>query len=289
MILITGASGKTGRAILGQLEKRGGACNVRALVRCSDQVAQVEALGASEAVVGDLRNVSDLRNLMSGVETIYHICPNMHPSEVAIGEALLEVAKSSGVCRIVYHSVLHPQTQEMRHHWHKLLVEEMLFKSGLNYTILQPAAYMQNVLAGWSDILAKGIYRVPYHPETMVGMVDLVDVAEVAALVIGNTGHDGAIYELATNERLTQRQCAAIMARVLGHPVEVIETSHAEWRLKAENGGLSRFAIDTLLDMFRYYEEYGFFGNATVVTALLGREPTSFEAFLRRISKASGE
>ena len=63
--------------------------------------------------------------------------------------AAIRAAQSAGVERFVYHSVLHPQVEIMAHHWQKMRVEEQLFESGLSFTILQPAAYMQNVLAGW--------------------------------------------------------------------------------------------------------------------------------------------
>ncbi|MFN8458488.1 MAG: NmrA family NAD(P)-binding protein [Anaerolineae bacterium] len=72
--------------------------------------------------------------------------PQHAPDEVAIGRAAIAVAKAAGGPRSVYHSVLHPHTEKMPHHWHKLRVEELLFESGLEWTILQPAAYMQNVL-----------------------------------------------------------------------------------------------------------------------------------------------
>lgn len=288
MILVTGAAGKTGLAILEKLAHtepvKGGEVAIRGMVRRPEQRAQVEGMPAAEVVVGDLRNPSDLRRAMDGAKTVYHICPNMQPDEVAIGEAVIAAAKDSGVERIVYHSVLHPQTQEMLHHWHKLLVEGALFKSGLAYTILQPAAYMQNVLAGWADITAQGIFQVPYHPETVLGMVDLADVAEVAAKVLTEPDHEGAIYELATNERLTQVQCAKIMAQGLGRPVEVSELDRDAWRAGATEAGLSTFAADTLVAMFLYYEQFGFFGNGTVMTALLGRAPTSFDQFIAGIT-----
>ena len=60
---------------------------------------------------------------------------------------LAEAARRAGIRHLVYHSVLHPQVEAMPHHWQKMRVEEQLFAAGLPYTILQPAAYMQNVLA----------------------------------------------------------------------------------------------------------------------------------------------
>jgi NAD(P)H dehydrogenase (quinone) len=86
----------------------------------------------------------------------------MSPDEVVIGTLVIGEAKRAGVEHFVYHSVLHPQTERMTHHWQKLRVEEMLFESGLPFTILQPAPYMQNLLAVWKSIVEEGELRVPY-------------------------------------------------------------------------------------------------------------------------------
>ena len=146
MILITGAGGKTGRALIEALSN-GEA--VRAFVRRPEQAAEVRRLGAQEVVAGELLDEGTIRSAMKGARAVYHICPNMNPDEAAIGRLVIQAAQDAGVEHFVYHSVLHPQTQKMDHHWQKLRVEEMLFESGLTFTILQPAPYMQNLLAGW--------------------------------------------------------------------------------------------------------------------------------------------
>ena len=132
----------------------------------------------------------------------------MAEQELEIGRSVIAAARTADLRRFVFHSVLHPQTAEMAHHWQKMRVEALLFRSGLDFTILQPAAYMQNVLAGRDLITARGEYRVPYALSTRIGMVDLLDVAEVAARVLSEDGHAGATYELATGERLSQHEVA---------------------------------------------------------------------------------
>lgn len=280
MILITGASGKTGRAILQALVRRGE--KVRAFVRRPEQVSAALALGALEAQVGDLSNRVDLERAMQGVQAVYHICPNMHPDEVALGELAIQSARAAGVERFVYHSVLHPQVQDMPHHWNKLLVEERLFQSGLKYTVLQPTVYMQNVLGQWRAMTERGVYPVPYAVDTRLSMVDLIDVGEAAARVLTEAGHDYAIYELCGAEALSQTEVANIAAEKLGRPVQAECVPLEVWEKNARAGGLGDYAVTTLLRMFHYYEEYGFLGNANVLSWLLGRPPTSFAAFIER-------
>ena len=273
MILVTGAAGKTGQAIIRALTKQRAA--VRALVHRNEQAALVKKLGAQEQIIGDLRSETFLRQAASGTDAIYHICPNMSPDEFSIGQMAITAARATGVKRFVFHSVLHPQTESMPHHWNKLRVEERLFESGLDFTILQPAAYMQNILAGWTTIIQEGIYRVPYPVETRLGMVDLEDVATAAAIVLTESGHSGAIYELAGPEPLTQTEVAAILSEILGRPVRAEQVPIAAWSRQARASGLDAHKIETLVKMFHYYEQFDFWGNPRVLGWLLNRPPKS--------------
>jgi uncharacterized protein YbjT (DUF2867 family) len=251
-------------------------------VRRPEQVPELEALGAAETVVGDLRCRTDVLVATKGASTVYHICPNVQSDEFEMGQAMLEAAVGAGVQRFVYHSVLHPQIEKMPHHWQKLRVEERLFESNLDYTILQPAAYMQNLLAQWDRIVHGGVYPVPYAVSAPMSLVDLEDVAEAAAAVLNGTGHAGATYELVGPQVLTQTDVAAILSEQTGRQIRAEAVPLATWESQARDSGIGGYALDTLLRMFRYYEEHGFWGNGKVLGWLLGREPTSFAAFVRR-------
>lgn len=285
-IIVTGAAGKTGRAVIAALSARGR--RVRAFVRRPEQGAIARAAGAQEVVVGDLRDAEAVGRALGGgrelarAHAIYHICPNMSPDELAIGECVIAAAVAAATPRFVYHSVLHPQTEKMPHHWQKLRVEERLFESGLDFTILQPAVYMQNILAAGEAILQQGRYPIPYAASTRLSFVDLDDVAEVATRALLEPGHAGAIYELAGTTALSQTAIAAILSEQVGRTVAVEVIARDAWERQAAAAGLNAYAVTTLLQMFAYYEACGFAGNPNVLRWLLGREPTSLEAFAAR-------
>ena len=283
MILVTGAAGKTGRAVVRALIARG--AELRALVYRPTQVEPLRELGAQEVIAGDMRDRAVMEGAVHRVQAIYHICPNMSPDELTIGRLVVGAARSAGVAHFVYHSVLHPQTEAMPHHWAKLRVEEHLFESGLPYTILQPAPYMQNVLAGWDSIVEDGVYRVPYKLETRLGMVDLEDVAAAAAMVLIEPGHHGATYELAGAEVLTQTDVAVTLSRGLGRTIRAETVPLNVWEVEARAAELGDYQVDTLVKMFRYYESYGFWGNPNVLIWLLGRQPTAFATFVERTAR----
>lgn len=277
-IVVTGAAGKTGLAVVAALARANVA--VRALVHRPDQVGRLMQWGAAEAQVGNLYSADDLRAGFAQARAVYHICPNVSPDEVQIGANVIAAAKKAGVARVVYHSVLHPQTQAMPHHWHKLRVEEALFASGLDVTILQPTAYMQNLLANWERIKQEGILRNPYPIETRLSLVDLADVAEVAVQVLTEPGHVGATYELAGTIALSQTQVAEVLSEVFGRSVQAEAEPIAAWAARAT--GLGTMQRKTLVQMFAYYARHGLIGNPKVLGWLLGRTPTSLQAFVQR-------
>jgi NAD(P)H dehydrogenase (quinone) len=220
-----------------------------------------------------------------GCRAIYHICPNMSRDELGMSQVAISAARSARVERFVYHSVLHPQTEAMPHHWQKLRVEERLFESGLRYTILQPTVYMQNLLAHWDLIAKQGILPLPYAAETRLGMVDLQDVAAAAVGVLTEKGHEGATYELVGTEALSQTEVASVLSRELGRPVRARAISLDEWEGLARRAGLDDYRIETLIKMFRYYERHDFWGSPRVLSWLLGRPPTTLAAFVRRAAQ----
>jgi NAD(P)H dehydrogenase (quinone) len=282
MILVTGAGGKTGKAVIKALVARGAA--VRALVRSAAREAALTAIGVREVIIGTMDDAAALSRAVQETEAIYHICPNVSPHEVAFATALVKAATSSGCPRLVYHSVLHPQIEAMPHHWSKLRVEEMLFATSLDITILQPTAYMQNSLGEWDRMLGQGLFRVPYPVETQLSLVDLDDVAEAAAIALTSDGHSGATYELVGTPPLSQTEIAETFGRALKKEVRATAESVEEWDRRAGAAGIDDFARATLTKMFRSYTRNGLKGNANVLTWLLGRPPTSLKAFAARIA-----
>jgi len=280
MILVTGAAGKTGKAVVEALAKKG--VSVRAMVRRSEHFAALKAVGATECVTASFEDEEALRRAAANVRAVYHICPNVSREEVTYARAVAAAAQARGANRFVYHSVLHPQIEAMPHHWRKMRAEEMLFATGLDLTILQPTAYMQNIFGALPGIIAGGAFRVPYPITTRLSLVDLQDVAEAAALVLTTDGHAGATYELAGTDPLSQVEVATAIGRALGRPVRAEAETVESWQQRARAAGIGEYESATLAAMFRYYAAHGLIGNSRVLASVLGRKPNDLAAFLRR-------
>ena len=282
MILVSGSAGKTGLAVIGALARRGAA--VRGLVKTEAQAAPVIGAGAGSIVTGDMEEFSTWQRALKGVRALYLISPNMHPRETVIGRLALYAARRAGVAHVVYHSVLHPQTEAMSHHWQKLRVEEMLFESRIPFTIFQPAPYMQNFLAGWKHIIEDGVLRVPYSVHANFSFVHLEDIAEAAKVVLTQAGHKNAIYELAGTLPTSHMDVAEVFCRVLGRDVHAEKEEIGDWKARAQQGRISKYALENLINMFTYYDQWGLVGNSNVLRWLLKREPMSLESFIVRIA-----
>ncbi len=284
MILVTGASGKTGRALVNALSKVESIC---AFVHREEYVSVMKSLGAEKVIIGDMRDESAIRSAMQGARSVYHICPNMNPDELGIGKLVIATARKSGVEHFVYHSVLHPQTEKMNHHWQKLRVEEMIFEAGFPFTILQPAPYMQNILAGWKSIMEDGVLRIPYSVNSKFSFIDLEDVAEAAKIVLTKPNHLNATYELAGTAPVSYMEVAEIFGCILKRDVHAEKENVEDWKRRAEQSGMIVYTLENLARMFEYYDQWGLAGNPNGLRWVLKREPTSLETFIDRIMKES--
>jgi NAD(P)H dehydrogenase (quinone) len=167
-VAVLGGHGKTGRAVAGALTARG---------------ATAVPLGRAAW--------DDLVAAAAGCDAAYLIAPNLHPDEPAYVADVLDALREAGVRRVVYHSVASPYAPSMPHHLGKAVSEDLVRRSGLRWTILQPGAYLQNL-----DLTVP--VRVPYDVHAPFGFLDLADLGRAAAVVLLEDGHVGATYELAS-------------------------------------------------------------------------------------------
>ena len=278
-VLVVGGSGKTGRAVAGALLRRG--ARVQVTVRPGREGT---APHGSTPVPLDLDDGAGLGAALRDVDAVYHLAPNVHPGEVGMAHRVAEAAGSSGVRRVVFHSVLHPNDPRMPHHLRKAEAESALRdRIGDRLVVLRPAAYHQNLL----DAVLTGAVTVPYSLDARFTNVDLGDVAEVAAGMLLSPGHGGEVHDLVGPEEMTTREMARTAVDVLGREVRARSIPLAQW--SAGPGAALPTAARTALEaMFAAYEEDGLTGDPRPLADLLGRRPTSWAETVRRAATTSG-
>ena len=278
-ILVSGASGRTGRRVISQLLARNQ--RVCAFVRRPEAARELLDLGVADCVVGDLEQESDLRRALKDVGRVLHICPPMHPAEDKLAATMIRLGEAQGVERFVLYSVLHPLA-DVPHHRRKLEAEHALLNSSLAYTILQPCRYMQHLNTIWPQVRDHAVHSMPFDSKARFSLVDLHDLAEASAKVMVEPGHDYATYQLAGPQRLSMEDCAAILTDMLGRDVKAIARSDDEFRSAALAAGMPRARIEGMSVMNAHYTTHGLSGNPNVLRWLLGREPTHFADFVQR-------
>lgn len=281
MILVTAAHGNQGKLLVPRLLAAG--LPVRASVQSAASAAALHAAGVSDVVVGDLAEPEVLARAVHGVEKIYYVGPTLSPSERPTGFAIVDAARAEGVRHFVLSSVLHAITTDLIQHEIKRDIEEHLLSSGVEFTILQPTNYMlaHRLVAAFE----RGVFELSWSLERRQSLVDIGDITEVAALVLGDTDrHVGATYELVSPGRYTAYDLGAIISTVIDKPVDVREIdadTFATVAVSDTDPRIKDYKLRLMRAISTRYSSHDFVGNPNVLTWLLGRTPTTFEEFVR--------
>ncbi len=285
MKLIIGASGAVGVPTIKHLVQRGEA--LRALSSSEESAARLRELGVGEVMVGDYRVDGVVEQVMDGVEAVCYVPARFKADEFAVGKRIVDAAKDAGLEHFLFCSAFHPQLHELGHHWQKLQLEEYLVESDLLHTVVQPSMFMQNIRVEWPRIVADGVYPRPYSPHSQMSVIDTDDLGEVMAKIMTDRSFQGATYQLAGPGPISHAEMAAIISEELDRPVEAVHRDLDDWTAWARERGWTDYAIENYVAMCNHYDQHGFkYGNTVTLTAILGREPSDYRTFIRRLIAA---
>jgi uncharacterized protein YbjT (DUF2867 family) len=277
-VLAVGATGQFAGLVVPALVARG--VQVRALVHDPAKAERVRALGAQESVRGDLRDRASIMAALDGVDGVFHVIPAFAPDSTDLGVGMVEAAAAAGIRRFVFSGVYHPSLSLVNHAALRP-VEEALYRSAMEFTVLQPAMFLQGLAGAWRTALDHGVFTMPYSKDSAMTFVDYRDVAEVAATAFASDDLVDGTFELAAGGMLTRTQIAETMSRHAGRTV-VAEDVTAHVALSDMPAGAMR---DGLEAMFDDYTAHGFHGgNNLVLRTILGRAPRSLDNYLRELA-----
>lgn len=276
-VLVVGATGSSAGMVVPELVRRGVA--VRGLVRSPEQRAAAHRAGATETAVADLNDLDGLLAAADGVEGMFGIIPAFAEGEAGIGVNMVRAASRAGVRKFVFSSVYHPSSNALSNHQGKQPAEEALYDSDLDFTILQPAIFMQQIAGLWHSARRTGTISAPYSADARMAYVDYSDVAAVAAAAFLDDRFSYGTFELAAPGMFTRHDLAALIGDALGTRVTA-ESSGLDW------GGGSQLPPG-LLTMMKHYDQHGFHGgNSLVLAAMLGRPPVTVPDFIARLARS---
>lgn len=276
MILVTGASGTVGRAVLAELARSGD--KHRAMYRSRAESAK--APSETETVIADFADKASLGNALRGMDSVYLVCSPI-PDLVQLESNMIEASEAAGVRRIVLNSALGAGDYSKSFpSWHRK-VEDKLRTTKMAHCILRPNSFLQNILTYYApSIRAQGVFYAAMG-NARVSYLDIRDIAVVAAKALRGGEHDGKTYELNGPEALTYADVAEKITRNTGVAAQYVDIPVEAQRKAMSDLGSPDWQVTALLDLQEYYRS-GQGGSVDgLLEKLLGRPAVHMDAFLK--------
>jgi uncharacterized protein YbjT (DUF2867 family) len=281
-VLVTGATGNVGSAVVAELLKRG--ADVRALIRKPDAAHKLPA--GVEAAIGDLLDPVSVEEAMKGVDKLFLlnavVADELTQALIAYG-----IAKRIGLKHVTYLSVFKVQEfRDVPHFASKLAVEGALREFGVPYTILRPGYYMQNDLGLKDALTGPGLYPMPLGTAG-IAAADMRDIAEAAAISLTEEGHEEQTYDIVAPSLISGPGNAALWSKLLGKEIKYTGHDFDQWE-KDMRARMPSWSAFDLRMMLQGYFDRGFASTETEVariTKLFGRAPRSYEDFAAETTK----
>jgi uncharacterized protein YbjT (DUF2867 family) len=278
MILVTGATGTIGSELVRQLSAAG--ARVRALVR--DQ-AKAEAIAGAgvEIVQGDLLDPASLDAAMDGVDHLFLLTAFSPDQETPAANAIAAAQRAGGVHVVRASAAGASEDSRFATGRGFARTEKLLQQSGLDWTVLQPHAFMQNVLMSAATIAAEGVLYGTAG-DGRIGTIDTRDIAAVARTALTEPGHTGKTYVLTGPASVSHADMAATLSAVLAKEVRYVDVPPDQYKQTLLGYGLPEVLAEDIRVLYgEIFRNGGGDFVTTHVQDVTGRPARSFDDFVR--------
>ncbi|KZL02408.1 MULTISPECIES: SDR family oxidoreductase [unclassified Pseudovibrio] len=278
-ILVTGANGTIGLHLLRELKQT--PWHVRALVRSTENSRLVSSMGA-EAVRGDFSDLPSLFEAMAGIDTLVLIT-SATPQAAQQASAVLHAALESGVRKVVRISAIKadatgPTANTVLH----AATEDELVRSGMEYVILRPNLFMQNMFLATQTIAEHSSFFFGMGDARM-GMVDTRDVAECAVECVLSDHFNGDIFEVTGAKSLSYFDVASALSEELKRTITYVPVMPQDVYDGIVGAGWDEWIAGISRDYAQAYRSgWGDF-TTDAVSTICGRPPRSIKTFIRQV------
>ncbi|GLB49405.1 NmrA family NAD(P)-binding protein [Neptunitalea lumnitzerae] len=284
MILITGATGHLGYLTLTALLKQKSASEIAVLARKeSDKTKEIAALGV-EVRIGEYANKESLVKAFNGIETLFFVSTHEAAQDITVHQNVIDAAVQANIQRIVYTSTQGEKSVDKNHSegaadMHAF-TEAAIKQSGLNYTILRNAPYMESLpMILGEKVLTEG-YAMPMG-NGKLSFATRQDMAIGSANVLSTNEHDHKTYEFGGTASVGFNEVMEILSELTGKKLEYHPIDPETYEQQSKEAGIPEMYIQANLG-FANQVKNGYFDHPTQDLAnILGREPMSVEAFLK--------
>jgi uncharacterized protein YbjT (DUF2867 family) len=280
-VLVTGATGNTGSALVPALRSAG--LDVRVFVRNEAKAQPLKDLGV-EVVVGDLDRPETIGPAVEGVDKVYLLTWNGPTQEQQARDAI-EAVRQAGAPHLVRHSMWGSEKSRIIKQGYE--VDEAIKSSGLPWTILKPTFFMQNTMMAAQAIASDGVIYWDMK-DGKLAMIDIRDIVDAAVAVLTGSGHEGKSYILTGPEPISFHDVANTFSKVLAKDVKYVNVP-GEAAIESMVGmGVPEWIAQGYAELSEGFSE-DFAARATDnVANLTGHPARSFEQFVRDFAKAFG-
>jgi NAD(P)H dehydrogenase (quinone) len=270
-VVVTGATGHLGRLIVESLLARGlPAAEITAAGRSVGKLDDLAAQGVKVAAI-DYDDPSSLEAAFTGADVVVLVSGSEFGRRAEQHANAIAVAEKVGVGRLVYTSIPNATATPMLLAQEHRATEETLATSGLTYTVLRNAWYVENYTPQIPTYLQHGV--VGSARDGRVSLATRKDYAEAAAAVALGEGHEGKVYELG-GESVTLAELASIVSEATGQPVAYTDVPPATLQGILEGAGFPSPVAATFADVDARIAEGDLHVTSGDLERLIGRPAT---------------
>jgi NAD(P)H dehydrogenase (quinone) len=281
-ILVTGATGRLGNAVLRSLVQKFPASDVVAMARDIEKAKPLAALGI-EVRRGDYTDYDSLVAAFEGVEKIYMVSAVAFSDRLAQHKNVIVAAGRAGVRHVVYTSIqrindelapIEGVTQS------DIATERLLEKSGLTYTIVQHPLYANDLPLLIGANAAKEGFSSPTG-KGRASFATFAELAEAGAALLTQTGYENRTCLLNAGQTWSFQEIADGLARLTGKPIDYQPISVQAFIAAREADGWPTPVAKFLSGWGNAIDKGAFDQSSHTLEKLLGRKPKDLEGILR--------
>ncbi|WP_066765263.1 SDR family oxidoreductase [Sphingobium sp. CCH11-B1] len=241
IIAVSGATGHLGRLVIDKLKAKVLSTDIVALARSPDKAAD---LGVAVRAA-DYAIPQTLEAALAEVDTLLLISSSEVGHRVVQHGNIIDAARTAGVSRIVYTSLLHADTSPLSLAEEHRQTEAALKASGIGHTILRNGWYTENYTGSIGGALAGGAF-IGSAGDGKISSAPRLDYAEAAVAILTSEGHEGKTYELAGDTAWTLNDLAAEISKQSGKDIPYKNLTEAEYAKALTGAGLPEALAKTI-------------------------------------------
>nr|WP_296779382.1 SDR family oxidoreductase [Rhodococcus sp. (in: high G+C Gram-positive bacteria)] len=242
---VTGATGHLGALVVEGLLGRGlPAGDIVAVVRDAAKAQPLADRGV-QVRVADYNDIDGFKAALAGVDKLLFVSGADIGQRIEQHTNVIDAAEAAGVSFIAYTSILAADTSGVSLAVEHLGTEKRLAASPIAAAFLRNGWYWENYQGSVQQAADSGVL-LGAGAQGKIAAASRADFAAAAVEVLLTDGHEGKIYELGGDQRLTYEELAAVIAQVTGKPVAYKNVAPAEYQAILQGAGLPDFVAEML-------------------------------------------